>query len=84
MSFAGWGGGWYISCCPDPQKACFVQRELANLSLVQWLLEQLGPASFEHKASHKFLVSQAMHCSSTNSLADIGILIPPSLSVLAN
>lgn len=78
--------GRTIPCCPGPKKKKLVlfQRELANLSLVQCLPEQLGRASSQHKASHKFLVSQAMHCSSANSLADVGILIPPSLSLLAN
>lgn len=66
------------------RKPVLFPRALANLSLVGWLLEQQGPASSQHKASHKFLVSWAMGCSSTNSLTAVGLRNPPSPSILAN
>lgn len=44
--------GRAIPHCPGPQKLVLFQRELANLSLVWWLLEQQGPAPSQHKASH--------------------------------
>lgn len=44
--------GRAIPHCPGPHKACFFQRELANLPFVQQLLEQQSSASSPHKASH--------------------------------
>lgn len=44
--------GRAIPHCAGPQKVVLFPRELANLSLVWWLMEQQGPAPSQHKASH--------------------------------
>lgn len=75
--------GRAIPHCPGPHKACFFQRELANLPFVQRLLGQQSSASSQSTKPHTFLVSQEM-LRLYKLWLGLGLLSPSSLFILTN
>lgn len=76
--------GRAIPHCPGPHKACFFQRELANLPFVQQLLGQQSSASSPRRTKpHTFLVSQEM-LRLYKLWLGLGPLSPSSLFILTN
>lgn len=75
-----WVGGGAFLTVQAHRKLVSFHREPANLSFVHWLLEQQGLLSTK---PHTVLVPRQCY-GSANSLAGVGLLSCPSISILTN